>query len=171
MWIAFALQKLLTFIFSKKFQHICISLDVNVNESLTNNIVSFEQLGPDVQSSLVGVQIDIPESDHGYICKVLHCQPPVEFCFKYTHIISVILKDAKNVDSLRKHAYSNIVKILPPKNENFQIKKIIWYFSCFCSSAQNIGCGEAVLTSTHNLCFWVEIRKIMYTSLNPSFTI
>ena len=24
--------------------------------------------------------------------------------------------------SLRKHAYSNIVKILPPKNENFQIK-------------------------------------------------
>ena len=26
--------------------------------------------------------------------------------------------------SLRKHAYSNILKILPPKNENFQIKKI-----------------------------------------------
>ena len=25
--------------------------------------------------------------------------------------------------SLRKHAYSNILKILPPKNENFQIKK------------------------------------------------
>ena len=24
--------------------------------------------------------------------------------------------------SLRKHAYSNILKILPPKNENFQIK-------------------------------------------------
>ena len=49
MWVAFALQKLLTF-FSKKFQHICVSLDVNFNESLTNNIVSFEQLGPDVQS-------------------------------------------------------------------------------------------------------------------------
>ena len=32
--------------FSKKFQHICVSLDVNFNESLTNNIVSFEQLGP-----------------------------------------------------------------------------------------------------------------------------
>ena len=31
--------------FSKKFQHICISLDVNFNESLTNDIVSFEQLG------------------------------------------------------------------------------------------------------------------------------
>ena len=32
--------------FSKKFQHICVSLDVNFNELLTNDIVSFEQLGP-----------------------------------------------------------------------------------------------------------------------------
>ena len=31
---------------SKKFQHICVSLDINFNESLTNDIVSFEQLGP-----------------------------------------------------------------------------------------------------------------------------
>ena len=36
--------------FSKKFQHICVSLDVNFNESLTNDVVSFEQLGPDVIS-------------------------------------------------------------------------------------------------------------------------
>ena len=43
MWVAFAL----TFFFSKKNQHICVSLDVNFNESLTNDIVSFEQLGPD----------------------------------------------------------------------------------------------------------------------------
>ena len=42
---SFALQKLLTF-FSKKFQHICVSLNVNFNESLTNDVVSFEQLGP-----------------------------------------------------------------------------------------------------------------------------
>ena len=45
MWVAFALQKLLTF-FQQKIQHICISLNVNFNESLTNN-VNFEQLGPD----------------------------------------------------------------------------------------------------------------------------
>ena len=32
--------------FSKKYQNICVSLDVNFNESLTNDIVSFEQLGP-----------------------------------------------------------------------------------------------------------------------------
>ena len=31
--------------FSKKFQYICVSLDVNFNESLTNDVVSFEQLG------------------------------------------------------------------------------------------------------------------------------
>ena len=33
--------------FSKKFPHICISLDVNLNELLTNDVVSFEQLGPE----------------------------------------------------------------------------------------------------------------------------
>ena len=33
--------------FSKKFQHICVSLDVNFNKSLSNDVVSFEQLGPD----------------------------------------------------------------------------------------------------------------------------
>ena len=32
--------------FSKKFQHICVSLDVNFSESITNDVVSFEQLGP-----------------------------------------------------------------------------------------------------------------------------
>ena len=124
-------------------------------------------------------------------------------------------------DPSRKHAYSNILKILPPK---------IWKFSdknsdIFHISAQNIDCGyplepprrggsnkypqslfapvnlsftilkwglsgsklyrcvfvmliilsrtyaEAVLTSTHNLCFWAEIRKIMYAPVNLSFTI
>ena len=32
MWVAFAL-------------HICVSLDVNFNESLTNDVVNFEQQG------------------------------------------------------------------------------------------------------------------------------
>ena len=49
-------------------------------------------------------------------------------------------------DPLRKHAYSNILKILPPKNENFQIKILIFFHI----SAQNIDCGYS---STHNLCF------------------
>ena len=46
--------------------------------------------------------------------------------------------------ALRKHAYSNILKILPPKNENFQIKN---------SDIFHISAQEAVRTSTHNLCF------------------
>ena len=38
--------------FSKKFQHIRVSLDLNFNESLTNDVVSFEQLGPDALADL-----------------------------------------------------------------------------------------------------------------------
>ena len=36
--------------------------------------------------------------------------------------------------------------------------------------AQNFDCGEAVLTSTHNLCFGAKIRK-KSTPVNPNFTI
>ena len=41
---------------------------------------------------------------------------------------------------LRKHAYSNILKILPPKNENFQIKNS----DIFHVSAQNIDYGYSL---------------------------
>ena len=41
---------------------------------------------------------------------------------------------------LRKHAFSNILKILPPKTENFQIKKS----DIFHISAQNIDCGYSL---------------------------
>ena len=46
MWVPFALQKLLTFFQQKIPAYICISLDENFKESLTNGVVSFEQLGP-----------------------------------------------------------------------------------------------------------------------------
>ena len=75
--------------------------------------------------------------------------------------------------ALQKHTYWNILKILLPKNENFQIKSSDMSHI----SAQNIDCGirynrldDAVLTSTHNLSFWAEIRKKMYTPVNPSLT-
>ena len=42
--------------------------------------------------------------------------------------------------SLRKHAYSNIRKILAPKNENFHIKNS----DILHISAQNIGCGYSL---------------------------
>ena len=40
------------------------------------------------------------------------------------------------MDTLRKHAYSNILKILQPKTENLQIKNLIFFHI----SAQNIDC-------------------------------
>ena len=42
--------------------------------------------------------------------------------------------------SLRKQAYSNILKILPPKNENFQIKN----FNILHISDQNINLGYSL---------------------------
>ena len=39
--------------FSKKFQHICVSLNVNFNKLLTDSIVSFEQLGPGLHCMIV----------------------------------------------------------------------------------------------------------------------
>ena len=60
--------------------------------------------------------------------------------------------------------------MLPPKNENFQIKKF-WYFHI---SAQNIDCGYSLEPprrggSNEYLqpMFWAEIRKIIYTPVTP----
>ena len=53
--------------------------------------------------------------------------------------------------SLRKHAYSNILKIFPPKNENFQIKNSD-IFHIF--SAQNIDCGYSFEPSRLALMVW-----------------
>ena len=64
----------------------------------------------------------------------------------------------------RKHAYSNILKILQPKTEKIQIKNSDFFHI----SAQNIDCGYSLEPP---LCFRAEIRKIMYTPVNPSFTI
>ena len=44
------------------------------------------------------------------------------------------------ISALRKHAYSNIKKISPPKTENFQVKNS----DIFHISAQNIDCGYSL---------------------------
>ena len=48
--------------------------------------------------------------------------------------------DVPKVHPLRKYAYSNILKFLPPKNENFQMKNS----DNFHISAQNIDCGYSL---------------------------
>ena len=80
----------------------------------------------------------------------------------------------KDTISLRKHAYSNILKILPSKNEDFQEKK-----SDICHiSAQNIDCGYSLEPPRRGnsneypqSMFLSRSKKIMYTLVNPSFTI
>ena len=61
-----------------------------------------------------------------------------------------------------------------PKNENFQIKNS----NIFLVSAQNIDCGYSLEPPRRGgsneypqSMFWAEIWKIMYTPVNPSFTI
>ena len=60
------------------------------------------------------------------------------------------------INSLRKQAYSNILKILPTKNENFQTKNS----DIFHISDQNIDCWYSLEPpwrggshEYHNLCF------------------
>ena len=45
--------------------------------------------------------------------------------------------DLDSTQPLRKHAYSKLLIISPPKKENFQIKN----YDIFHISAQNINCG------------------------------
>ena len=57
-------------------------------------------------------------------------------CLRWVHSSVGIFKTI----SLRKHAYSTILKILPPKNENFQMKNSDYFHI----SAQNIDCGYSL---------------------------
>ena len=75
---------------------------------------------------------------------------------------------------LRKHAYSNILKILQSKTEHFQIKNS----DIFHIFAPNIDCGYSLEPPRRGgsneypqSMFTSRTRKIMYTPVNPSFTI
>ena len=86
-----------------------------------------------------------------------------------------MLTDLKGrMQPLRKHAHLNILIISPPKNENFQIKNS----DIFHVSAQNIDCGYSLEPPRRGgsneypqSMFLAEIRKIMYSPVDPSFTI
>ena len=59
-----------------------------------------------------------------------------EHAYKTKKEKSCSFKNLSQTSSLRKHAYSNILKILQPKRGKFSDKKF-WYFHI---SAQNIDC-------------------------------
>ena len=75
--------------------------------------------------------------------------------------------------SLRKLAYSNILKILQPKMENFQIKNS----DIFHIPAQNIDCGYSLepprrgCSSECPQSMYLSRNKKMYTPVNASYTI
>ena len=62
--------------------------------------------------------------------------------------------------TLRKHAYSNILRNLPPKNENFQVKKS----DIFHISAQNIDCGYSLKPPRRGGSY--EYQQSMFFSRN-----
>ena len=83
-------------------------------------------------------------------------------------------KSLKEENPLRKHAYSIILEISPPETESFQIKNS----DIFLISAQNIDCGYTLEPPCRGgsneylqSMFWAEIRKIIFTPVNPCFTI
>ena len=70
--------------------------------------------------------------------------------------------------------YENILNILTTKNWTFSDKNS----DISHTSGQNIDCGYSLepprqggSNEYHNLCFWAEIWKILFTPVNPSFTI
>ena len=75
---------------------------------------------------------------------------------------------------IKKHAYSNTLKILQPKRENFQIKNS----DIFHIPAQNIDCGYSLelpwrggSNEYPQSMFFSKIRRIMYIHVNPSFAV
>ena len=69
--------------------------------------------------------------------------------------------------------FKHIDNFTTKKLESFHIKNS----DIFHISAQNIDCGYSLEpprrggSNEYPQCFWAEIRKIIYTPVNPSFTI
>ena len=105
--------------FSKKFQHICVSLDVNFNESLTNDVVSFEQLGPDNNlccASLWFIESTDYESELCSNCTDGHTDQSTNFpkpSIRLTCLDSMY-KDARNTGKIP--AYRNMHQLTTKNN-------------------------------------------------------
>ena len=72
---------------------------------------------------------------------LIPCHSPVKKDRAKMDIVDGVKQQCLSCPTLRKHAFSNILKILPPKNGNFfQIKNS----DIFHISAQNIDCGYSL---------------------------
>ena len=71
----------------------------------------------------------------------------------------------KSGESLQKHAYSNILKILQPKTENFQMKNS----DIFHISAENIDCGYSLKLEYPQSMFLSRNKKNNIYPCKPQF--
>ena len=97
----------------------------------------------------------------------------IRLCCPHTECIAP--EKAPFFQPSRKHAYSNILRILPPKNENFQMKNS----GSFHISARNIDCGYLLElpwwggSNEYPQSMFLSRNKKnnVYTPVNPSFTV
>ena len=102
--------------FSKKFQHNCVSLDVNFNESLTNDVVSFEQLGPAVQVDVTRAEFWADIWDMFYNkkkCHHLHLG-------NYTPVGNYTMMEDKKPIEIEKVEYEKDLGIIVDNRLNFR---------------------------------------------------
>ena len=149
----FAEKKMCTHIFfSKNIGIYAIFNDQSFNDTLTNDIVSFEQLGPGLHWS---VKLFLRPIELLKMCIKMkswnYCCP-----------------------NITKTCLFNILKILPPNNEFFFFRYKILIF--FLNSTENIDCGYSLeppqwggSNEYPQSVFGAEIRNIMYTPCKPQF--
>ena len=160
MWVAFAVA---TYIFSaKNIRILYVESAKIVNEMTLNELVKLTALWTTGPCSLY---------EPKRLKCTFGCMCPVK---KLISVFTGRLSDSQGYKvfpceqqglSLRKHAYSNMLKILPPKNENFQIKTS----DIFHVSAQNIDCGYSLdppywggSNEYQQSMFWADIRNIYH---------
>ena len=92
-----------------------------------------------VSTELRHTVVSLRLETHYCFCWTWHAYKASGTCAGFANTV-ISMQYIFSQSPLRKHAYSNIQKILPPKNENFQIKNS----DIFHISAQNIDCGYSL---------------------------
>ena len=125
-----------------------------------------------LRSAYASAQSD--QSRHCPLTKQLEQRPGCYFAYAQDDLNQRILRIFEGTStldeahiSLRKHAYSKIYWNFTTKTRTIFRWKILTFFHI---SAQIIDCVYSLepprrggSNEYHNLCFWAEIRKIMYT--------
>ena len=134
------------------YVHVCAVINIIIFHIITWKYVTPCKKGPSGTNSKQrhGLACPSVQSDQGLHCPLIESLDTTE-CMNgeqrprwyFAHVqddLNLHFAPLKVLFPLRKHAYSNILKILPPKNVTFQIKKS----DIFHISAQNKDCGYSL---------------------------